>query len=310
MRAPGSAQILILVGPTGVGKTDVSLHLARYLQAEILSADSRLIYRMMDIGTAKPGLEMRAEVPHHMIDLVDPDREYICKEFERGAREAIRAILARGRTPIVVGGSGLYVKALVDGIFEGPGKDPALRRELEAQAGLRGKHHLWQKLEEVDPEKASQIDPENLIRVIRALEVYHTTGVPMSELEKQAEPIGIPYRKFGLRRERQELYGLIDARVDRMVDRGFLEEVGRLVDRGYGDAPAVRATLGYSEMVRHLEGSLSLEEAIGLVKRGTRHFAKRQMTWFRKDKEITWMDITGRTDHAEIASQIATLFTG
>jgi tRNA dimethylallyltransferase len=310
VKGPGTAQILILVGPTGVGKTDVSVHLARQLHGEIVSADSRLIYRMMDIGTAKPDAQVRAAIPHHMIDVADPDQEYTCKQFEKEAREAIGAILGGGMTPIVVGGSGLYVKALVDGIFEGPGKDQALRRKLEAEARLKGRHRLWQKLKEVDPGKAKQVDPENFRRVIRALEVYHLTGVPMSELERQAESIGIRCAKFGLTRERQELYNLVDKRVDRIMDFGFVEEVKRLVENGYGNSHAVGATLGYREMLQHLEGSIPLEEVIRLIKRNTRHFAKRQMTWFRKDREITWIDITGRTDHYHIASEIADLFAG
>jgi tRNA dimethylallyltransferase len=304
------ANLVVLVGPTGVGKTDVSLCLAEELDAEIVSADSRLFYRGMDIGTAKPEPEARRGIPHHMIDIADPDADYSCKRFEVEARRIIRDILGRGKAVIAVGGSGLYVKALIDGIFEGPGGDPDLRRSLGAEAGKKGKDHVWRMLAKVDPDKAAQIDPENLARVIRAIEVYRKTGTPMSQLEKEAEPIGIPYVKFGLTRDRKELYARIDRRVNEMMKLGFLDEVASLTERGYSSARAVKGSLGYSEILVHMDGLISIDRAVNLIKRNTRHFAKRQMTWFKKDKEVTWIDITGRSDHERIAAEILAALRG
>jgi len=296
--------LIILVGPTGAGKTDVSLHLARELDAEIVSADSRLFYRGMDIGTAKPGPEERGLITHHMIDVADPDEDYTCKRFEVESRRIIRDILGRGKAVIAVGGSGLYVKALTDGIFEGPAGDPELRRSLYVEAIKNGKDHVWRMLARVDPDKAAQIAPENLSRVIRAIEVYRKTGTPMSQLEKQARPIGLPHFKFGLTRNRKELYGRIDKRVDKMMDLGFLDEVRSLAERGYSTARPVKGSLGYSELLVHINGGLTIERAVSLIKRNTRRFAKRQMTWFKKDKSIIWLDITGRNDSGGIATEI------
>jgi tRNA dimethylallyltransferase len=300
-------RFLILVGPTGVGKTGLSLELARQASGEIVSADSRLVYRLMDIGTAKPDSRMRRDIPHHMIDIVDPGEEYTCKRFEQEARQAIRDILKRGRLPIVVGGSGLYVRALTSGIFDGPARDGRLRRRLLAEAETRGRMYLWERLRTVDPAKAERIDPANVTRVIRALEVYEITGKPMSMLEGEATPFEIPTATFGLSRRRAELYSMIDRRVDEMMASGFVDEVKNLLAGGCAEALAVRQSLGYSELMLHLEGSLTLEEAGDLIKQHTRNFAKRQMTWFRKERDITWIDITGRFDYTDIATEILTL---
>jgi tRNA dimethylallyltransferase len=297
--------MIILIGPTGVGKTDVGFELAKQVSGEIVSADSRLVFRWLDIGTAKPGPEMRSEIPHHMIDIVDPDEDYTCKRFEIEARQVIREVTGRRRVPIVVGGSGLYVRALMHGVFDGPGRDDTIRTRLREDARRQGASALWQKLNEVDPHKASQIDPSNVIRTIRALEVYELTGTPMSELEKEARPLEVPHVKVGLTRARNELYKIIERRVDHMMELGFLHEVTTLLDKGYGDSPAITRSLGYSEMKLHLEGVVSLEEAVRLIKRNTRHFAKRQMTWFRREADLNWLDITGRTDCDNIARDIA-----
>jgi tRNA dimethylallyltransferase len=304
VRGSKPQRLLIIVGPTGVGKTEIGIHLARTLSGEVVSADSRLVYCMMDIGTAKPDSRVRQEIPHHMIDIVKPDEEYTSKRFEEEGRVAVRDILARGRLPVVVGGSGLYVRALTDGVFDGPGRDAGLRKRLTDEAESEGSAALYERLMAVDPEKAGQIGPANTLRLVRALEVWEMTGSPMSKLEKSAEPLEIPSVKFGLTRSSKELYGMVEDRVDRMMDLGFLDEVKGLIAGGYGDSPPVRRSLGYRELIQHLEGVHSLEGAVRLIKRNTRHFAKRQMTWFRKEKGITWIDITGREDYPAIASEI------
>ena len=308
MNPHGSRPILVLVGPTGVGKSDVALHAAMRLSGEIVSADSRLLYRLMDIGTAKPDAAMRQAVPHHLVDVADPDRQYTSKDYEREARKVVGDILGRGHLPVVVGGTGLYVRALLEGIFDGPAADRALRENLRETARLKGKEFLWKKLAEVDPDKARSIAPQNLSRVIRALEVFDLTGRPMTVLEKGTAPMGVASVKIGLMRDRKDLYRLIEQRVDRMIESGLVDEVKRLVAVGYAGSPVVRNSLGYREVLRHLEGSLSLEDAIDLIKKNTRHFAKRQITWFAKDKGIIWLDVTGRSDCLALASEVCEVY--
>jgi tRNA dimethylallyltransferase len=305
---PGNPTLLVLVGPTAVGKTEVALRVAQKLEAEIVSADSRLVYRFMDIGTAKPDRLMRDQIPHHMIDIVEPDRQYTSKQYEREAREAVSAILARGRLPLVVGGTGLYVRALLEGIFDGPSADAGIRRRLLEAARVDGRASLWRRLLEVDPERAGRIDPENIARVVRALEVFEVTGRRMSDLEKASKPLGLPAVKIGLTRARHDLYGLIERRVGRMLDLGLVEEVRGLIRMGYGETPVVRHSLGYREMLRHVAGESSLKEATDLIKQRTRHFAKRQMTWFRKEPDLAWVDVTGRGDTEAIAAEVCELY--
>jgi tRNA dimethylallyltransferase len=294
--------VLVLVGATGTGKTDVAYELARGpLPAEIVSADSRLIYRHMDIATAKPTREMMENVRHHMVDLVSPDTQYTCREFQMEARRAIYDILSRGLTPVVAGGSGLYVKALTDGIFDGPAANDQVRERLAREAERRGSPYLWDELQEVDPEKAAEIDPENAVRIIRALEVFHITGEKMSDLEKHVEPLELPFVKIGLRRDTEDLHRRIDARVDRMMDDGLLAETRALMDLGYGTCLAFRNTLGYRELADHLAGNTTLGDAVDLIKLNTRRFAKRQGTWFRKDPDIRWIDLTPNARASAIA---------
>lgn len=296
---------LVLVGATGTGKSDVAFHLAReHLPGEIVSADSRLVYRRMDIATAKPRRDMMAEVPHHMIDLVNPDARFTCKDFQTEARRVIHDILDRGVTPIVVGGSGLYVRALTDGVFDGPAANDDVRDSLAREAETRGSAHLWEKLREVDPEKAAGVDPENAVRIIRALEVYEITGERMSDLEKNVEPLDVPFTKIGLRRQTEDLYRRIEERVDLMMQMGLLAETRALMDGGYRECRAVKNTLGYPELFEHLQGRTTLEDAVGLIKLHTRRFAKRQGTWFNKEKDIRWIDIKPDTPTSAIAEMV------
>jgi len=296
---------LVLVGATGTGKTDVAFHLAReYLAGEIVSADSRLIYRHMDIATAKPSAEMMREVRHHMVDLVDPDTQYTAKEFQTEARRSIHDILGRGLTPIVAGGSGLYIKALTDGIFDGPAANDEVRERLAREADRWGTAYLWDELNEIDPEKAAAIDPENVVRVIRALEVIEITGEKMSDLERDIEPIDVPFVKLGLRRDTDDLYRRIDARVDQMMEKGLMAETRALMHSGYGKSLAFKNTLGYRELAEHLAGNTTLGDAIDLIKTNTRRFAKRQGTWFRKDPDIRWIDVPPRAQASAISQMV------
>jgi len=304
----GKNFFLIVVGPTGVGKTAIAHELARLTDGEIVSADSRLFYRMMDIGTAKPTAEMRREIRYHLIDILNPDEIYTCKRFEIDARRTVEEILARDKLPLVVGGSGLYVRALTAGIFDGPNAQPALRERLWEEARTRGGQWLWKRLQTIDPSKAAQTEPTNIVRLVRALEVYEITGKPMSELEASARPFARSHLRIGLSRQRHELYALIDTRVDEMMSQGLLEEVKALIEKGYGRSQVLRRSLGYREMLEYLDGKLSLDRAVALIKRNTRRFAKRQMTWFRKESDILWLDITGEMDPHPVARTILNLF--
>ncbi len=280
--------LLALVGPTAVGKTALSLQLAARCKGEIISADSRLFYRGMDIGTAKPTAAEQAVAPHHLIDICDPDETLSLGAYQRLAYETIDAVLARGHLPILVGGTGQYVMAVAQGwsIPEVP-PQPALRRAL-ADLGQKELAH-W--LAELDPAAAARLDPRNTRRVIRALEVTLVAGRPISQLQTKSPP---PYDVclVGLHREREALYGRIDARVDRMMAAGLLDEVIRLRDAGYGrDLPAMSG-LGYRQLWQYLDGEMTLDEAVERIKFETHRFVRHQMNWFRRqDAGITWFDM-------------------
>jgi tRNA dimethylallyltransferase len=281
--------LVVIVGPTAVGKTRLALRLAGELDAEIVSADSRQIYRGMDIGTDKPTAEERQRVPHHLVDVVDPDEEFTLARYQDMAYAAIDDVLTRGRVPLLVGGTGLYIKAVVEG-WSIPRVRPneALRAELYQEAEDKGGEVLHARLRQVDPAAAEKIDPRNVRRVIRALEVYLETGRPISELQRRRPP---PYQvlQVGLTMERAALYQCIDQRVDRMIERGLVEEVRGLVEQGYGYELPAMSGLGYRQIGCYLRGEISLEEAIRLIKRDTRRFVRQQYNWFRLDDEgIHW----------------------
>ena len=285
-------KILTILGPTASGKTKVSLEIADKINGEIISADSRQIYRYMDIGTAKPGLDERGKIPHHLIDIVNPDEYFSAADYSARARRAIREILSRGREPIVVGGSGLYLRALFKGFFKGPGRDENLRQELKESAEKFGIESLYRELKEKDPEAAEKIGPHNLVRIIRALEVYELSGQRISELQKKGEyPLKeFEFIKIGLELEREKLYQRIDQRVEDMICSGLVDEVKSLKIKGYDTSLVPMRTFGYKEIFQYLEGKISLDEAKQKIKLNTRHFAKRQLTWFKKEEGIIWIE--------------------
>jgi tRNA dimethylallyltransferase len=285
-------KLLIICGPTASGKSDLALVLARELGAEIVNADSMQIYRGMDIGTAKPSTEQRAEIPHHLIDVVDPDLPFSAANFVEAADIAIRDITGRGKRVIVAGGTGLYIRALLGGLVDSPGGSSDLRDALREEARQLGNEAMLEKLRQVDPDSAQRMHPNNLVRIIRALEVQQLTGIPLSRHQQEH---GFGTRRYeslqiGINVERQELYRRIDARVERMLAEGLMNEVQRLLAAGCGrDLKAMRA-IGYKEAVACLAGECSPEEAEQLVKRDTRRYAKRQLTWFKADKNIIWLE--------------------
>lgn len=284
--------VLVLTGPTAVGKTALSLPLAERLGGEILSCDARQIYRQLTIGTAKPEPEERARVPHHFIDERDVDEPYSAGQYEREALERIGQVLERGRVPIVVGGSTLYLHALLHGLDVLPPADPETRSELLRRAQREGWGALYEELRRVDPQAARSLDPTKTQRLIRALEVYHLTGEPISRF--YGGPRSRPFRFLALvlTRDRAHLYRRINERALQMFARGLVEEVRGLLKRGYSPELNALRTTGYAELFPYLRGEYSLERAIYLVQRNTRRYAKRQYTWFRRDALLkTWLDL-------------------
>lgn len=286
--------LIVVVGPTAVGKTETAVRLCGDFQGEIISADSRQVYRELDIGTAKPTPEEQSLAVHHLIDVVDPDQMLGLAEFQEMAYTAINDVLSRDRVPFLVGGTGQWVK----GVNEGWGiprvpPDYALRAELEAEAERDGPQLLHARLAGVDPDAAARIDYRNVRRVIRALEVYLKTGVPISQ-QRLAQPPSYRILQIGLTMPREMLYARVDARVDRMLEKGLLVEVSRLANQGYSlDLPAMSG-LGYRQTGQHLAGEISLDEAIRLIKKETRRFVRQQYNWFRlDDPTIHWFDVSG-----------------
>lgn len=297
--------LIILAGPTAVGKTAASIHLAKAIGAEVISADSMQVYRLMDIGSAKIRKEEMEGVPHYLIDVLEPEEEFNVVRFQQMAKAAAEEIYAKGKIPLVAGGTGFYIQALLYDIdFTENDGDSSFRRELEKTAEEKGGEYLHALLQEADPEAALQIHPHNIKRMIRALEFHHQTGGKISEHNETEREKESPYNfaYFVLTDDRSCLYDRIDRRVDLMMEEGLLDEVRFLKERGVRRDSTAMQGLGYKELYAFLDGEYPLEEAVRIIKRDTRHFAKRQLTWFKRERDVIWADksVIGQDDDAVI----------
>ena len=295
---PGNL-LIALAGPTASGKTALALGAARVLQGEIVNCDSMQLYKHLDIGTAKPSPEERALVSHHLYDMLEPDEVYSAGRYMVEARRVCSEIAARGRVPVVAGGTGLYLRALLEGVFEGPGRSEDLRARLHRIADRKGSAWLHGLLRRRDPIAAARIQPGDRVRIVRALEVYFATGQSITSLQPARAPLrGFRVIKLGLNLPRSELYARINRRVDRMFQTGLVEEVERLLHQGFQPDNKAFEALGYRHVVAFLAGTVSLEEARELTARDTRRYAKRQLTWFRRDQEMNWIEFPGEDPRA------------
>ena len=286
-------KIAVVIGPTAVGKTDLSIELALRYNGEIISGDSMQVYKGMDIGTAKIMPQEQRGVPHHLIDIKEPDEPFSAAEFQQRAIEAAEDIRCRGRLPIIAGGTGLYIQSvLYDYHFTETPSDPVYRAALEEEVLRDGIEPVYGRLVSIDPESAEKIHPNNTRRVIRALEIFHCTGETMSSQQEQ-QPEGLKYDTalIGLTMERQKLYSRIDRRVDMMMEAGLLEEAGRFYKEGLRNCQSIQA-IGYKELYGYFDGTYTLEEAVGQIKQNSRRYAKRQLTWFRNKMDVKWFDMT------------------
>ncbi|GAB6097865.1 tRNA (adenosine(37)-N6)-dimethylallyltransferase MiaA [Desulfatiferula olefinivorans] len=284
--------IIVVCGPTGIGKTAAAIGLCKALGGRIINADSMQIYRFMDIGTAKPTADERAQVPHDLVDIVNPDEPYDAARFAGDADACIRALWAAGIVPVVAGGTGLYIKALVGGLFRARPADPAVLARLEKACREQGAGMLHDRLKTLDPEAACRIHPNDAFRIIRALEIFETTGRPISDYQAAHGFADRPYRvlTLGLAMDRERLYERINRRVDLMIEAGFVDEVKGLLARGYSPTLKSMGSLGYRHIIAWLGGRETWDETLRLLKRDTRRYAKRQMTWFRADPAVEWFD--------------------
>ena len=285
--------LIVLTGPTAVGKTSLSISLAKAVNGEIISADSMQVYKGMDIGSAKIRKEEMQGVTHYLVDILEPEEEFHIVKFQELAKAALEEIYAKGKIPILVGGTGFYIQAVTRDIdFTQAEQETSYREELEQFAKEKGAEYLHEKLREVDSKSAENIHANNVKRVIRALEFYHQNGTPISEHNEEQKQQTSPYNLvyFVLTAPREILYERIDRRVDQMMEEGLLEEVKSLRERGCHRGMVSMQVLGYKEILAYLEGEYPLEEAVRILKRDTRHFAKRQLTWFRREQDVIWVD--------------------
>ncbi|MFS0863880.1 tRNA (adenosine(37)-N6)-dimethylallyltransferase MiaA [Fredinandcohnia sp. 179-A 10B2 NHS] len=304
-------KLIVLIGPTAVGKTQLSIELAKKLNAEIISGDSMQIYRGMDIGTAKITKEEMEGIPHHLIDIKDPHESFSVAEFQTVVRQLISDIHKRGKFPMIVGGTGLYIQSVIyDYQFTDEASDSEYRQQLEEVVSVRGVEPLFEKLKEVDPLSAERIHPNNIRRLIRALEIYHTTGKTMSEyMEAQQEDLIYDVALIGLTMDRDKLYDRINKRVEIMMKTGLVEEVSSFYQQGLRDCQSIQA-IGYKELYSYLDGDTSLDAAVEQLKQNTRRYAKRQLTWFRNKMDVKWFDMTGITNFNEKFNEIYKYIAG
>lgn len=300
--------LIILTGPTAVGKTSLSVELAKAVNGEMISADSMQVYKQMDIGTAKIKPEEMQGIQHYLIDMFDPKEDFNVVMFQKLAKEAMETIYAKGKIPIVVGGTGFYIQALLYDIDFEETQISAYRDELSEFVKQNGVQALHEKLKEIDPVSFKEIHPNNVKRVIRALEFYHDTGVPISKHNVEQSQKQSPYNfvYFVLNDDREILYQRIDKRVDQMMEEGLEKEVKTLIDYGCDETMVSMQGLGYKEFFPYFRGEYDLEEAVRILKRDTRHFAKRQLTWFRREKEVTWVDRQKFADSRQLLEYMLT----
>jgi len=299
------SKVIVIIGPTCSGKTGLSLLLAEKLKAEIISADSRQIYKYLNIGTAKPTENELGRAKHHLVDFLDPHEEYNASKFEKDALQLIDGLLENKIPPIVAGGSGLYIKAIVDGIFDSVDTDEEFRKKIMAERKMYGNQYIYDQLKIVDPKSAENLFPQNWKRIIRALEVFHITGEPIwKHQESHTRDVDFEFLQFGLTWDREVLYSNIESRVDKMIELGLVDEIKMLQSNGYHAGLNALNTVGYKEIIEFINGKITLERAVELIKRNTRRYAKRQLTWFRKDERIKWLKINSVKDFNGIADEI------
>lgn len=298
--------VIVIAGPTCSGKTEVAISLAQKIDGEIISADSRQVYKRLTIGTAKPSKEQLKKVSHHFIDELEPDVEFNASKFEVEAIEKIRRIFEIRKMPIVVGGSGLYIRALVDGIMNSVETDLDYRQELYEQREKFGNEFVYEQLKKVDSKSAEEMLPQNWKRVIRALEVFHLTGEPIWKHQSEFERnLDFKFVQFGLNWDRETLYRSIDARVEKMIQQGLVNEVKEILSLGFPKELYSLNTVGYKEIISFLNDEISLERAAELIKRNTRRYAKKQFTWFRRDESINWLNMNENSKPENVAEEIA-----
>jgi tRNA dimethylallyltransferase len=298
--------VTFILGCTGSGKGALGRELARSCGGEVVSIDSMKVYRRMDIGTAKPSLELRREIPHHLIDIVEPSEDFSVAEYVKRAERAIADIQQRGRPVFVVGGTPLYLKALNEGLFEGPGADEAVRARLHETAKQEGLEVLYRRLQEVDPNAATKIHPNDLRRIVRAIEVFELTGRPISELQAQWDRDRSRYNSvfIGLRRQREDQNHRTNERVRRMIEAGLVDEVRSLLAEARPLGNTARKALGYAEIIEHLAGRVSLADAIEMIKINTRQLAKAQRTWFKRFLGTEWIDLAPDSTAGDVTADL------
>ncbi|OAJ73953.1 tRNA dimethylallyltransferase [Brevibacillus sp. SKDU10] len=303
--------LVVIAGPTAVGKTALSLRLAQQFNGEIISGDSMQVYRGMDIGTAKATEEERSMVPHHLIDIMNPDEEYSVAIFQQQAQQLIAQINQRNHLPIIVGGTGLYIQSVTHAYqFSEADQDEELRERLQRFADVEGVEALHRRLREHDPITADRLHPNDVRRVIRAIEIYELTGKRMSDFQNQAAYSPYNLKIIGLTMDRAKLYERVNQRVDLMIEAGLVEEVRRLLDQGYSADLVAMQGLGYKELIPYLYGEITLDKAIADIKQRTRHFAKRQLTWFKRMPQLEWYDMTDSNSYEQVVETITNALEG